>query len=108
MSDGGQLTVSFAEDKSFAVKSISGECDTVGEVASQLWGKSIKVDLVLGQRGQAKEVTEEIRQEVAPTHREELDKACKGDEALGDLVDMMGGGKPLLESDRENWDKPGK
>ncbi len=108
MSDGGQLTVSFAEDKSFAVKSISGECHTVSEVASQLWGKSIKVDLVLGQRGQAREVTEEIRQEVAPTHREELDKACKGDEALGDLVDMMGGGKPLLESDRENWDKPGK
>lgn len=108
MKDNGLLTVYFAKDKKFAVNSISGECDTVAELGAKLWGKPIKVDLVLGQRGQVEEVKEEIRQEVAPTHREELDKACADDAALGDLVDMMGGGSPLPDSDRERWDKPGK
>ncbi len=108
MKDGGQLTVFFAEDKSFAVNSIVSECQTIAALAGKLWGTNIKVDLVLGQQGQAEEVKEEIRQEVAPTHREELDKACADDEALGDLVDMMGGGKPLPDSDRDSWEKPGK
>jgi len=108
MNDSGLLTVYFAKDKKIAVSRISGECDTVAELGAKLWGKPIKVDLVLGQRGQVEEVKEEIRQEVAPTHREELDKACADDAALGDLVDMMGGGSPLPDSDRERWDKPGK
>ena len=64
------------------------------------------MELVLGRRGQAEDVKEEIRQEVAPTHREELAKACEDDAALGDLVDMMGGGSPLPDSDRERWAKP--
>jgi DNA polymerase III gamma/tau subunit len=108
LNDAGELAVCFAEDKSFAVKSIAAECGTIADVAAKLWGRQITVELVLGQRGQAEAVTEEIRQEVAPTHREELDKACAADAALGDLVDMMGGGKPLPESKRERWDKPGK
>ncbi len=73
-----------------------------------MWNKALTVELVLGQRGQAEEVKEEIRQEVAPTHSEELDKACAADAALGDLVDLMGGGNPLPETKRERWDKPGK
>jgi len=106
--ENGLLKVCFAEDKSFAVRSIIGECDTIAAVAGELWQKQLKVELVLGQRGQAAEVKEEIRQEVAPTHSEELDKACAEDEALGDLRDMMGGGLPLPESDRERWENPGK
>ncbi len=105
--DGNRLTVSFAEDKKFQVTSIAGECATIEAQITQLWGRKIKVDLVLGQRGQTDAVKEEIRQEVAPTCREELDQACKQDQSLGDLVDMMGG-KPLPESERERWDKPGK
>ncbi len=108
LSDSGRLTVCFAEDKSFAIKSIAGECGTIAEVAGKLWDRDVSVELVLGRQGQAEAVKEEIRQEVAPTHREELDKACAADDALGDLVDLMGGGKPLPESDRERWDKPGK
>jgi len=107
LGDNGQLTVRFAEDKKFAVNSITAECGTIAEVAGRLWGRSVKVELVLGQRGQASAVKEEIRLEVAPTHGEELAKACAADEALGDLVDMMGGGKPLPESDRQSWPKPG-
>jgi DNA polymerase-3 subunit gamma/tau len=102
--DSGRLTVCFAEDKKFQVDSIVAECETIAEVAGQLWNRPVKVELVLGRRGQAAEVTEEIRQEVAPTHREELDKACAEDATLGDLVDLMGG-RPLPESARERWDK---
>jgi DNA polymerase-3 subunit gamma/tau len=104
---GNRLTVSFIEDKKFQVTSIASECATIEEQISALWGRRIKVDLVLGKQGQASDVKEEIRQEVAPTHREELDKACKQDKSLGDLVDMMGG-QPLPDSDRERWDPPGK
>ncbi len=105
--DGTRLTVSFTEDKKFQVTSIASECSTIEEQINILWGRRLKVELVLGKRGQANEVKEEIRQEVAPTHREELDKACKQDKSLGDLVDMMGG-QPLPDSERERWDPPSK
>lgn len=108
MNSDGLLTVTFSQDKSFSVNTIAGQCGTINEVASELWGRPVKVSLVLGEQGQTDNVKEEIRQEVAPTHREELNKACAADEALGGLVDMMGGGKPLPASDRERWDKPGK
>jgi DNA polymerase-3 subunit gamma/tau len=104
---GNRLTVSFTEDKKFQVTSIAAECSTIEEQISVLWGRKIKVELVLGKQGQASEVKEEIRQEVAPTHSEELDKACKEDKSLGDLVDMMGG-QPLPDSERERWDPPSK
>ena len=105
--DGGLLTVSFAEDKKLQVTSIPAECATIEDQIHLLWGRRVKVDLVLGEMGQADGVKEEIRQEVAPTHREELDRACLKDKSLGDLVDMMGG-QPLPDSERERWDPPGK
>ena len=105
--DGNRLTVSFTQDKKFQVTSIAAECSTIEDQINALWGRRIKVELVLGEQGQAHEVKEEIRQEVAPTHREELDKACQQDKSLGDLVDMMGG-QPLAESERERWVPPGK
>jgi DNA polymerase-3 subunit gamma/tau len=105
--EGGLLTVSFAEDKKFQVTSIAAECETIEDQIHLLWGRRIKVDLVLCDRGQVDSVKEEIRQEVAPTHREELDRACLKDQSLGDLVDMMGG-QPLPDSERERWDPPGK
>ncbi len=72
-----------------------------------LWGRPVKVELVLGDRGQSEGRREEIRREVAPTQREELNRACAADPALGGLVDLLGG-EPLPETDRENWDKPGR
>ena len=105
--DGNRLTVSFAEDKKFQVTSIADECSTIEKQINTLWGRTIKVELVLGERGQADAVKEEIRQEVAPTHREELDKACRQDKPLEDLVDIMGG-QPLADSERELWDPPGE
>jgi DNA polymerase-3 subunit gamma/tau len=105
--DGNRLTVSFTQDKKFQVTSIAAECSTIEDQINALWGRRIKVELVLGEQGQAHDVQEEIRQEVAPTHREELDKACQQDKSLGDLVDMMGG-QPLADSERERWVPPGK
>ncbi len=103
----GRLLVSFAEDKKFQVTSIASECGRIEDEIQTLWGRKVRVELVLGRRGQADQVKEEIRQEVAPTHREELDKACEKDKSLGDLVDMMGG-QPLPDSDRGRWDPPGE
>jgi len=100
---GKRLTVSFSKDKKFQVNSIAAECSTIEERINALWGRRIKVELVLGDQGQADAVKEEIRQEVAPTQREELDQACLNDKSLGDLVDMMGA-QPLPESERERWD----
>ena len=105
--DGNRLTVSFTQDKKFQVTSIAAECSTIEDQINALWGRRIKVELVLGEQGQTHDVKEEIRQEVAPTQREELDKACQQDKSLGDLVDMMGG-QPLADSERERWVPPGK
>jgi len=108
LADNGVLTVAFAEDKSFAVKSIADECLTIAGAASELWGRAVTVKLVLGKQGQSVGTEEEIRREVAPTHREELSKACAADEALDGLVDVMGGASPLPENDRERWENPDK
>jgi hypothetical protein len=99
--------VAFAEDKKFQVTSIQAECPAIEEAAAGLYGKPIRVELVLGRQGQAEDVKEEIRQEVAPTAREELDKECAQDEALAKLVETMDG-QPLHESERDKWDRPGK
>jgi len=103
----GLLTVAFAEGKKFQVDNIQSECDAIGTAATTFFGHPTRVELVLGARGQADRVREEIRQEVAPTHREELERACDDDTALGELVDMLGG-EPLPETDKEQWDPPGK
>ncbi len=102
----GRLTVTFAEDKGFQVGSIRDDGPAIERLAGTLWGRPLKLDLVLGRRGQEQQKREEIRREVAPTQREELSKACAGDPDLGGLVDLLGG-EPLPETDRENWDRPG-
>lgn len=103
----GTLTVTFAEDTKFALESIRGECERLEQICAEHWGRPCRVVLRSGAQGQTEQKHEEIRQQVAPTHREELDQACEKDKQLGDLVDMMGG-QPLPESDRELWDPPKK
>ncbi len=102
----GLLTIAFAAEKSFQVRSINDEGPAIAACAAKLWNRPVKVEMVLGERGQAAEVHEEIRQEVAPTCGEELRRACAEDSALGDLVDLIGG-TPLPETDRESWDPQG-
>ena len=101
------LTVTFGEETKFALDSIQGECERIQEVAREHWGKPCRCVLRSGVAGQSEHKHEEIRQQVAPTHREELDQACLEDKQLGDLVDLMGG-KPLPETDRDLWDPPKK
>lgn len=103
----GCLRVAFAADKKFMVDSIAGETAVLAALAEAQWGRPLKVLLEYGPRGQVAEVTEEIRQEVAPTHREELERACAADPDLGDLVDLLGG-QPLPESERGRWDPPAR
>ena len=99
----GKLTIAFAADKSFQVRSICGDSALIETAACRLWGRPVKVELVLGDKGQTAATAEQIRQEVAPTHREELQRACAADKTLGDLVDLLGG-QPLPDSDRPKWD----
>ena len=103
----GCLRVAFAADKKFMVDSIAGETAVLAVLAEAQWGRPLKVLLEYGPRGQVAEVTEKIRQEVAPTHREELERACAADPDLGDLVDLLGG-QPLPESERGRWDPPAR
>ncbi len=103
--DKGLLTVAFAEDKKFQVGTIQPQAGVIEKAAATLYGQPMKVDLVLGNRGQAEHTREEIRQEVAPTHREELDKACADDKALGNLVQALDA-RPLPETEKEKWNRP--
>jgi DNA polymerase-3 subunit gamma/tau len=105
--EAGCLRVSFAADKKFMVDSIAGETAVLASAAEAQWGAPLKVLLEYGPRGQKAEVTEAIRQEVAPTHREELERACAADAVLGDLVDLLGG-QPLPEGERRRWDPPAR
>ena len=100
--DGGLLTIAFDEDMKFKVSMVKGDIPEVEKAATAQFGQPIKVELLLGSRGQAPQVKEEIRREVAPTASEELSKACAKDSTLGDLVDTLGG-KPLPIDDRDKW-----
>ena len=98
----GHLTVAFDQDKQFKVRMVQNEIPVIEEIATGHFGQPIKVELVLGEQGQSMEVKEEIRRKVAPTAREELNKACEADTALGRLVEAMDG-EPLPDSDNDNW-----
>lgn len=100
--ESGLLTIAFEQDKQFKVKMIEGQLSAVEEAASKQFARDVKVELALGNRGQASAVKEEIRRKVAPTTREELTKACSTDADLDKLVDTLDG-EPLHEKDRDNW-----
>ena len=100
----GVLTVAFARDKAFQVKSLQADNTCIAETASRIWNCTLRVDLVLGQTGQSRTGHEEIRQEVAPTMSEELDKARQGDPMLDQLVDSMDG-EPVSETEQDKWKK---
>jgi len=105
MVDGGTcLTIAFDEGKKFKVNMVRSDIPEVEKAASSQYGKPIKVELLLGKRGQNHEKKEEIRREVAPTTREELTKACTTDPALDSLVDTLGA-QPINNEDRDKWTK---
>ena len=101
--DGGRLVIAFAADKEFQVGMIREECGLIAETATRLWQRPVKVELVLGDRGQDAAVREDIRREVAPTRSEELDQACANDPVLGSLVEMMDAA-PLPEGECDKWE----
>ncbi|PIV81289.1 DNA polymerase III subunit gamma/tau [bacterium CG17_big_fil_post_rev_8_21_14_2_50_64_8] len=103
--DSGRLIIAFAADKEFQVGSIRGDCDRVAALAAKLWQQEVRVELVLGERGQEENITEGIRREVAPTQSEELKQACAEDPALGSLVEMMDAA-PLPDGERDRWQDP--
>ncbi len=98
----GLLTVAFEQDKQFKVRMVQNDVPVVQEIATAHFGRPIEVALVLGNQGQSHAVKEEIRREVAPTAREELNKACESDTALGKLVETLDG-EPLPDADHEKW-----
>ena len=102
--DSGCMTIAFDEDKKFKVNMIKADIPELEKAAGNQFGRPIKVELLLGSQGQAHEVKEDIRREVAPTAVEELNKACATDATLGDLVDTLGG-EPLPVDDRDQWTK---
>ncbi len=101
----GRLVIAFAADKEFQVGSIQGDKEQIARLAAELWQTPVKVELVLGSGGQAEEVREDIRKQVAPTRNEELKKACAADPALESLVEMMDAA-PLPASEQEQWEDP--
>ncbi len=101
----GKLVIAFAADKEFQVGSIQGDRERIAQLASRLWQKPVKVELVLGRQGQQETVREDIRKQVAPTRNEELKRACADDPALDSLVEMMDAA-PLPPGEQEQWDDP--
>ncbi|MCP4291077.1 MAG: DNA polymerase III subunit gamma/tau [bacterium] len=100
----GSLVVIYEKDKEFKMQMVKRDTSIISEAASKQFGCNIKVEFQLGQEGQQENVKEEIRRTVAPTSREELDKARAKDPALNQLVETMDG-DPLHEEDRDKWKK---
>ncbi|MFO7654747.1 MAG: DNA polymerase III subunit gamma/tau [Candidatus Krumholzibacteriia bacterium] len=98
----GRLTLAFAADRSFQLRRLESDLTVVEETMAAVWGRKLRVQLVLADAGRDPREVSRLLSEVAPSDREVLAAACREDGPLGDLVEMLGG-EPLPESERERW-----
>jgi len=98
----GRLLVAYPADKAFQLRSLENERSLIEEKMATIWGRKLRIELIIGQDGPQPAATESIRRKVAPTEREMLTRACENDANLRALVQTMQG-EPVNDGDDEQW-----
>ena len=98
----GRLLVAYPADKAFQLRSLENERSLIEEKLATIWGRKLRIELIIGQDGPQPAATESIRRTVAPTEREMLTRACENDANLRALVQTMQG-EPVSDGDGEQW-----
>jgi DNA polymerase-3 subunit gamma/tau len=101
----GRLIVAFPATKSFQMEQVQQEQARLRDRLAEFFGRPLQLAFAVGDSGEGAAHREEVRRNVAPTERETLDAACRGDAPLSALVDLLGAA-PVPEAEREAWTRP--
>ncbi|MDO9695613.1 MAG: DNA polymerase III subunit gamma/tau [Candidatus Latescibacteria bacterium] len=98
----GRISLCFPVEKQFQLQLIQKDLPRLQELARELLGRDIVLNLVSGADPARREHREELRRSVAPTEHEALQRACGGDAALDNLVRRLDA-EVVPEADRDGW-----
>jgi DNA polymerase-3 subunit gamma/tau len=98
----GRIALCFPVEKQFQLQLIQKDLPRLQELARELLGRDIVLNLVSGADPARREHREELRRNVAPTEHEALQRACGGDAALDNLVRKLDA-EVVPEADRDGW-----
>ncbi|MBK9302677.1 MAG: DNA polymerase III subunit gamma/tau [bacterium] len=98
----GRIALSFPVEKQFQLQLIQKDLPRLQELARELLGRDIVLNLVSGAEADRRERREELRRAVAPTEHEALQRACGGDATLENLVRRLDA-EVVPEADRDGW-----
>lgn len=98
----GRIALSFPVEKQFQLQLIQKDLPRLQELARELLGRDIVLNLVSGAEAARREHREELRRHVAPTEHETLQRACGGDAALDHLVRRLDA-EVVPAADRDAW-----
>jgi DNA polymerase-3 subunit gamma/tau len=97
-----RLVIAFSTDKAFQLERLGQERRTLEERIADHWGRRLKLELMTATEVPLNGLRDEIRREVAPTEQEVLQNACRKDQPLAELVNLLQG-EPLSPQERETW-----
>ncbi|MBA4377086.1 MAG: DNA polymerase III subunit gamma/tau [Gemmatimonas sp.] len=98
----GRIALSFPVEKQFQLQLIQKDLPRLQELARELLGRDIVLNLVSGAEAARREHREELRRHVAPTEHETLQRACGGDATLDHLVRRLDA-EVVPAADRDAW-----
>jgi len=98
----GRLVVGFPLEKTFQMERLAHERATLEDRIFAHWGRQLKVDLIVTTQPDVRELRETVRRRVAPTAKEILVDACRDDQPLAELVELLQG-EPVSPQERESW-----
>jgi hypothetical protein len=100
----GRFMVAFAADKAFQMQRLCQERQLLEEKLSTRWGH-LKLELVTAEpdsTGGLTDLCESLRQSVAPTEIEALQRVCREDHQMSELVELLQG-EPVPEQEQDDW-----
>jgi DNA polymerase-3 subunit gamma/tau len=97
-----RLVVGFPREKNFQMERLTQERATLEDRVSAHWGRRLRVDLIVTTQADVGEVRETVRRQVVPTEKENLIDACRDDQSLAELVELLQG-EPASPQERETW-----
>ncbi len=98
----GRIALSFPVEKQFQLQLIQKDLPRLQELARELLGRDLVLNLVSGAEAARREHREELRRHVAPTEHETLQRACGGDATLDHLVRRLDA-EVVPAADRDAW-----
>jgi hypothetical protein len=96
------LLIAFPADKAFQMDRLRQEQAVIEERMAASWGRRLTLELMTTAAEKVGDLPEAVRRRVAPTKAESLAEACRTDQPLSELVDLLQG-EVIPEPERQSW-----